>query len=672
MLPNLYLGDFGASLMHVVPILGAALILPYLINRNDTRHRVFLFAVAIVFAIRYAWWRTTETIAPVGWTVDFLASGLLLGLELMAIVSSISAFFILMRYRDRSSDSDLNAGWWEEEPPKVALLIATYNEELEVLERTIIGSKALRHPEKEIMVLDDGRRDWLRDYCEKQGVTYIRRPDNKHAKAGNINHTLQLLWARERPPDYVAVLDADFVPHRGFLSRTLALFHDPTVGLVQTPQHFFNADPIQHNLGISRSYPDEQRFFFDDMQPSRDGWGVAFCCGTSSIMRLDALKDIGGFPTDSITEDYMITLCLQNAGWQTAYLNEPLTEGLAPEGLKEYVTQRSRWCLGMMQIARSRVGPFRKNGLRLRDRWSVIDASLYWITTFPFRVAAMVFPLLYWYGNITVVDASPADVVTYFGCFFVWNLMAINLMSRGNVVPILTDVSQLLGALPITRAAFVGLVQPRGHPFSVTAKGGDRSRIVVQWNMLAPFAILLGLTVIGLLLGLVTDRFAFNDAGEGKWVILFWTIYNMIVLTLTIIACVELPRRERHVADTPERITFKFGSEEKRMWVTSLTQNTARLRGGHFDVGTYGKIDLPGVGELPVFVLAQTADGMRVELMPDEEQRDALFMRFYTEDNTPGISVVDTWNMLGDMARRISRISRDKTVGKGAALDRKD
>ncbi|MEQ8372901.1 MAG: glycosyltransferase family 2 protein, partial [Roseibium aggregatum] len=87
----------------------------------------------------------------------------------------------------------------------------------------------------------------------------------------------------------------------------------------------------------------------------------------------------------SITEDYMITLCLQNAGWQTAYLNEPLTEGLAPEGLKEYVTQRSRWCLGMMQIARSRVGPFRKNGLRLRDRWSVIDASLYWITTFPFR-----------------------------------------------------------------------------------------------------------------------------------------------------------------------------------------------------------------------------------------------------------------------------------------------
>jgi len=144
------------------------------------------------------------------------------------------------------------------------------------------------------------------------------------------------------------------------------------------------------------------------------------------------------------------------------------------------------------------------------------------------------------------------------------------------------------------------------------------------------------------------------------------------VLTLTIIACVELPRRERHVADTPERVTFTAGSVAKRMWVTSLTQDTARLRGDLFEVGTYGKIDLPGVGELPVFVLAQTADGVRVELMPDEEQRDALFMKFYTEDNTPGISVVDTWNMLGDMARRLSRISRDRTGRKGAKLDRRD
>ncbi|MDD3506607.1 MAG: hypothetical protein PHX65_08705, partial [Sulfurimonas sp.] len=90
------------------------------------------------------------------------------------------------------------------------------------------------------------------------------------------------------------------------------------------------------------------------------------------------------------------------------YLNEALTEGLAPEGLKEYVTQRARWCLGLMQIARSRVGPLAHNRLRLRDRWSVIDSVLFWWTTFSFHIASMVFPLLYWFFNVIVINASVA------------------------------------------------------------------------------------------------------------------------------------------------------------------------------------------------------------------------------------------------------------------------
>ncbi|MFN4102511.1 MAG: glycosyltransferase family 2 protein, partial [Pararhodobacter sp.] len=87
---------------------------------------------------------------------------------------------------------------------------------------------------------------------------------------------------------------------------------------------------IQHNLNLSRAYPDEQRFFFDTLQPARDAWGIAFCCGTSSVVRWRALMDIGGLPTESVTEDFMVTVVLQDAGWQTAYLNEALTEGLAP------------------------------------------------------------------------------------------------------------------------------------------------------------------------------------------------------------------------------------------------------------------------------------------------------------------------------------------------------
>jgi cellulose synthase/poly-beta-1,6-N-acetylglucosamine synthase-like glycosyltransferase len=127
------------------------------------------------------------------------------------------------------------------------------------------------------------------------------------------------------------------VPAPRFLKRAMALFRDATIGVVQTPQHFINPDPIQINLGAARFWPDEQRYFFDVVMPAKDAWSAAFCCGTSSVIRMAPLMTIGGFPTDSVTGDCLLTLRLKETGYTTAYLNEPLSFGLAPEGLKEYV-----------------------------------------------------------------------------------------------------------------------------------------------------------------------------------------------------------------------------------------------------------------------------------------------------------------------------------------------
>lgn len=654
--PFPHLGELGSSAAQLLFVIGIALLLPAIVDPARTWQRATLLAIAALLALRYAWWRGTETLAPFGATIDMAASWSLFALEMLVIAGSLSSFVIMSRLKDRRPEADAHAGWWgDAPPPRLAILIATYNEELAVLERTIVGARSLRHPDKVVMVLDDGRRDWLRDFCASQGVEYLRRPDNKGSKAGNINHALERLAEGTRRPDFVAVLDADFVPHLGFASRCLALFHDPKVGLVQTPQHFFNADPLQHNLGLSRSYPDEQRFFFDHMQPARDAWGIAFCCGTSSVMRWTALEDIGWFPTESVTEDFMITLALQEKGWKTVYLAEPLTEGLAPEGLKEYVTQRARWCLGLMQIARSSLGPLARNRLRLRDRWSVVDSVFYWTTTFPFRIAAIVYPLLYWFFNVTVVDADLPEVVGYFGTYYLWIIVSLNVLSRGMIVPILNDVSQLLGAIAISRAAFTGLLRPHGHPFSVTAKGGDRSRIVIQWRLMAPFIVMLVLTIAGLVVGIVSDRFAFSDAGDGKWVILFWTLYNLLVLSMTILACIELPRRERHVADVPERTTFRAEGAESRPWITSLTEDTVRLRGRVLPLGTAGSLTIDGIGEIPARVIARYDDGVRLHLSPDAAQREALVLRFYAEgDLAPGIGRVRGPALIADLARRLS------------------
>lgn len=654
-MPPVWLSETQSGAVQMLLVAGLAMILPSLVDRKNTLHRSLLMAVTIVLALRYGWWRATETLAPVGLTVDFLASGSLFALEIAALASSISANLLMSRIRDRSAEATAHEAWWAPDPaPRVAVLIATYNEDLDVLERSIVGALAIDYPNAEVLVLDDGKRDWLRSFCEKRGARYVTRPDNKGAKAGNINHALQMLDA-EGPPAFFAVLDADFVPHRNFLRRALALFHDPQTGLVQTPQHFFNADPMQHNLGLARSYPDEQRFFFDHMQPARDAWGMAICCGTSSVARWDAVAELGGLPTDSITEDFLLTLALQENGWQTHYLNEPLTEGLAPEGLKEYVTQRARWCLGLMQIARSRYGPFGQNALRLRDRWSVIDSALYWLTTFPFRTAAFVYPLLYWFFNITVVDAQVPDVLAYFGVYFIWTVMTYNILAPGTLVPLLKDVSQHLGAIQITRAAVTGLLRPKGHPFSVTAKGGDRSRIQVQWQLMAPYIVLLVLTIAGLVIGIIWDRFAYYDAGDGKSVVLFWTIYNIFALAFILIACVELPRKERHIADQPVRAIFAAeGDRPRRVWIASLALDTARIRGRIWAEGTSGILRIPSVGDIEATVIAPVADGVRVLLRPDSETNDALLRRFYTEGDAPNIDVVRLGPVVRDLARRLS------------------
>ena len=648
------LSELGSSTAHLLLALGIGMTLPFWVDMRNNLHRGILMGCSFLLALRYIWWRATETLVPAGWSLDMLASWSLFGFELLALLSAFSSYVIMSRITLRSEEADRHAGWWGRKEPRVAILIATYNEELDVLERTIVGARALRYQNKEVLVLDDSRRDWLRDYCAAQGVRYMRRPDNKGSKAGNINHCLDRLAEDPVPPDFVAVLDADFVPHRGFISRTLALFHDPKVALVQTPQHFFNADPIQHNLGISQSYPDEQRFFFDHVQPSRDGWGIAFCCGTSSICRWSALRDIGGLPTESVTEDFMLTLDLQDKGWKSVYLSEPLTEGLAPEGLKEYVTQRARWCLGLMQIARSRLGPLSRNNLRLRDRWSVVDSVLFWTTSFPFRIAVVVFPLLYWYFGTIVVDAQLAEVLTYFGVFFLWGQMVQRVLMPGMVVPILHDVGQLIGAIPISRAAFTGLFKPKGHPFSVTAKGGDRTGITVQWQLMMPFLILLVLTIVGLLLGVFFQRFSYQDAGDGKWVVLFWTIYNVFVLSMTVLACVELPRRERHIADVPDRGILVTDGNIRRYWISSLTIDQARLRGLVLPEGTAGTLRVRDVGDIAVEVIAPTVDGLRVRLMPTTEQREALLVRFYAEGAAPGTARSQLGGLLAGLGRRLS------------------
>ena len=217
----------------------------------------------------------------------------------------------------------------------VDVYITTYDEEPDLLRSTILGAVHMRYPH-ETYVLDDGRRPAVRALAESLGARYVTRDDTRNAKAGNINHALGVTGG-----DFIAIFDADHVPHPQFLERTLGRSEDERVALVQTPQEFYNVDLIQHAGDASEGSDTrwhEQSLFYRVIQPGKERLNSVFWCGSNAVLRRSAIESICGIATDTITEDIHTTVKLHKAGWRTAYHNEPKR----PASLRMTLTPFSR------------------------------------------------------------------------------------------------------------------------------------------------------------------------------------------------------------------------------------------------------------------------------------------------------------------------------------------
>ena len=625
--------DSLGPLALTLAIVGSAMLaLPFL-DPKDERARIALFAVCIVLTWRYVMWRFADTLPPVALSAESLYAWAFAVIEASACLGWTFGFVNLSRTKSRSGEASEHRSWLTTPPrvPRVDVLITTYNEDASILTRSLVGALDIEFPGVRVWVLDDGRRPWLVALCKEKGALYLTRPDNAHAKAGNINHALGVLRDDPDPPEFIAIFDADFVAHRNFLWRTMPLFHDPNVGLVQTPQHFFNRDPIQSNLLVGNVWPDEQRFFFDHVMPSKDAWGAVFCCGTSSVIRVRALEDCRGFPTDSVTEDFLLTLQLDRQGWRTIYLNEPLSIGLAPEGMNEYITQRGRWCLGLMQILRSPLGPLSRGRLSLPRRFGLIDAFLYWSASFLFKLLCLLAPIVYWFTGMTPGTTPAGEVVSHFLPYYAAVMITLYWATGGLVQPVLTDVSHVLTMPAALKATVVGLLKPRGHLFKVTPKGGVRDRLLVQWRRIAGFGLLLGLTILGMLYGSLADFTPERQDAGSIAIVLFWSVYNIVVLLLAMAVCVEFPRyrREERVATT-EPVQVSAGECVFMAPLTDISVTGARIQATSPGMpGDLVVLTLQDIGEIPARIIRQTPGWFAVEFADLDRRRDGLIRKIY-------------------------------------------
>jgi cellulose synthase (UDP-forming) len=618
--------------------------------------RTLMVTVGLTASLRYLIWRFTDTVLP----ADLLsAAGVwylcLYGYEVLAFLTQFLLHLVLTRVSNRSPDADRYEAELRRTPvehlPSVDVFICTYNEELDVLERTIIAALALEYPKFKVWVLDDGKRDWLRDYCEAKGAGYIRRPDNRHAKAGNINHALGVTDG-----ELFAVLDADFAPFRNFLYRTVGFFRDPTIAIVQTPQHFFNPDPMQLNLGIVDSWPDDQRLFFDVILPARDAWDCAWCCGSCSVQRRSAIAEVGGVPTDSITEDLLSTLVLLRQGRVTRYLNERLSMGLSPENLKGFFRQRERWCRGNLQTLFLRTGPLAP-GLPILKR--LLFLPLDWVVHYVTRLLTILVPILYlWTGVGPFLIPSLEELLSYQLPVFLALWGVIRWFAPHSYLPVLSTASSLFGSFRIVPAGLLTLIKPFGTPFKVTPKG---SSITFDFGDLT----VLGLSVLLILLtvgGLIKNRVAPVDVSEGgavRFIAELWALVNVVLLALAALIALETPRprrEERFPIDEPA--CYLLGESELPCHLVDLSLSGALLTGSAtLPIGVLLHVVLNGVGRLPARVVRAQNDQFAVQFEDlSVQDRDRLIHAIYSAGRLNAVQALNGWRLLLGVVRRVVQI----------------
>ncbi|WP_165251252.1 glycosyltransferase family 2 protein [Paludisphaera soli] len=505
-------------------------VLPALPSKR-TWARTLAVALGMIVAVRYMRWRLVATVLPES---PLTAAGawiwFLFQCEIAATANFGLTFAMLSSTSDRTGEANRREHDLRRLPdgdhPRVDVFLCTYNEDLEVLRRPIRACRNLDYPSFTVWVLDDGRRPWLRDYCAAQGVNYLTRPDNLHAKAGNINHALS-----RTDGEFFAVLDADFVPEPNFLMRTVGFFADPTIAIVQTPHHFFNSDPYLANLRLD-DMPNEQHLFFDVLQPSRDAWGCAFCCGSASVQRRSAIMGVGGVPTASVTEDILSTLVLMRQGFVTRFLNEPLAFGLAPESVSAMFVQRQRWCRGGLQMLFLKEGVFGP-GLTLLQR--LLFFPLDWLVQTPARLLSVLVPIIFlWTGLAPIRNAHLSDLINYQLPVIIALLGLIGWLSDGRHVPFVTAGQSLLLSFRIVPTIAATLIKPFGVPFRVTPKGSGAARGVDRFARTSAQA-LIALNVLGLLINTRPEtRLIANP--DHLIAAFFFSVPNILLLFLVVLA----------------------------------------------------------------------------------------------------------------------------------------
>lgn len=491
-------------------------------------NKKILVFLTILTSTIYIIWRTVRTLP-----FEFGLFSLFCGLFLL-VVEIVGYFEMIVHFQQLSDPLVLEETpeIEEDEYPDVDIFISTYNEPRDLLFKTINACLKMDYPDKSkvhIYLCDDGHRDEMGELAAELGVTHLVRDTHRHAKAGNLNHAMSVTTS-----PYIVTFDADMIPRRHFLMRTIPYFvKDEQIGFIQTPQTFYNPDLFQYNLYSEKSTPNEQDYFYRDVQVMRNRSNSVIYGGTNTILSREALEAAGGFFVGVITEDFATGMMIQSKGYQCYAIDEGLAVGMAPEDLKSLITQRRRWARGCIQTGR-KINLLFVKGLTWAQKVSYLTSITYWLSPFK-QLAYVMAPLLYALFNVIVVRTSILEVAIFWLPMYLFNNYTLKKLSGGIRNTRLTNVYEMILFPSLLPSVFMELIGVSMTTFKVTRKdSGQKFEDVdrrYKFKTILPHLIF---AILSLLAIIVSVRQTFLTGTPAYLIIIFWVTLNFYNLTMSI------------------------------------------------------------------------------------------------------------------------------------------
>jgi len=279
----------------------------------------------------------------------------------------------------------------------VTIQLPLYNE-LYVVERLIDSVCDIDYPKEkmEIQVLDDSTDETInvvaRKVAEKKAlgftINHVRRANREGFKAGALKEGMKLAHG-----EFIAIFDADFIPAKDFLKKTLSHFTDDKIGMVQTRWEHLNGD--YSILTKAQALALDGHFVIEQNVRNKAGFFINFN-GTGGVWRRSCIEDAGNWHADTLTEDLDLSYRAQLKGWRFVFLRDEISPAELPSEINALKAQQFRWTKGAIETAKKILPMVLKSKLPLKVK---IQATFHLTNNlaFPFILLAAILnvPLIF-------------------------------------------------------------------------------------------------------------------------------------------------------------------------------------------------------------------------------------------------------------------------------------